>query len=336
MSRAHAAPADILVRPMNRTDTTSANIRRVEGWLVSLFLHGFLLSATLPLFRHMPITIPAEPFRWDINLVQSTQVTHEQTTEAGGTEQHVARYTAPATMSAEVQDTSRTPASNTKSKKRVSPIHESPPATEFPLQNASSTAPMETTSVIQASTQSHNVAAEAVEPASSPSATESSSVPALSTNDPSAPESEPIAPPAAAEQPVQAPVVTDTGNIRGRGFESAVPRQPEATAPAEVVSSSASRTDYSWLQRAIFQRLEVLKRSSRPSLDDSRTLKVLVKAVVSNEGHLMDTEVVKSSGLDRIDKEAVALVQRAFPIQLDRALDRQRIVMRIPITYSRD
>lgn len=106
--------------------------------------------------------------------------------------------------------------------------------------------------------------------------------------------------------------------------------------PAEVVSSSAPPADYSWLQRAIFQRLEELKRSSRPSLDDSRTLKVLVKAIVSNEGHLMDTEVVKSSGLDRIDKEAVALVQRAFPIQLDRALDRQRIVMRIPITYSRD
>ena len=83
--------------------------------------------------------------------------------------------------------------------------------------------------------------------------------------------------------------------------------------PAEVVSSSAPPTDYSWLQRAIFQRLEELKRSSRPSLDDSRTLKVLVKAIVSNEGHLMDTEVVKSSGLDRIDKEAVELVNGPFP-----------------------
>ena len=50
----------------------------------------------------------------------------------------------------------------------------------------------------------------------------------------------------------------------------------------------------------------------------------------------MEAEVVKSSGLDRIDQEAMTLVQRAFPMLLDHALDRQQIVMRIPITYSRD
>ena len=318
---------------MSRIDTPGANIRRVEGWLVSLFLHGFLLAATLPQFRHMPITIPAAPFRWDITLVQSTRITHEQTTEAGATDQHVASDTAPATIPAEVQDTSRTPASNTNSDKRVSPIHESPPAMESPLQNPLSAALMETASVIRESTPAHHVTEELV---SSPSATDNPFVPAPSTNDPPIREREPIAPPAAPEQPVQAPVVKDTGITNGRGFESAAPRQPDVSTPAEVVSASAPHADYSWLQRAIFQRLEELKRSSRPSLDDSRTLKVLVKAVVSNEGLLMDTEVVKSSGLDRIDQEAVALVQRAFPIQLDRALDRQRIVMRIPITYSRE
>ena len=77
-----------------------------------------------------------------------------------------------------------------------------------------------------------------------------------------------------------------------------------------------------------------LKRSSRPSLDESRPLKVTVKAVVSREGILLDSAVVKSSGLDRIDQEAMALVQRAFPMQLDRTLDRGQIAMRIPITYS--
>jgi outer membrane biosynthesis protein TonB len=50
----------------------------------------------------------------------------------------------------------------------------------------------------------------------------------------------------------------------------------------------------------------------------------------------LDSPVAKSSGLDHIDQEAMALVQRAFPLQLDRTLDRQQIVMRIPITYSRE
>jgi TonB family protein len=104
--------------------------------------------------------------------------------------------------------------------------------------------------------------------------------------------------------------------------------------PAQTATASSARADYGWLQRAIFQRLEEIKRFSRPSFDQSRPLKVLVKAVVSDEGMLVEAEVVKSSGLHRIDQEAMALVQRAFPLQLDRPLDRRQIVMRIPITYS--
>ncbi|HMS84850.1 MAG TPA: TonB family protein [Nitrospira sp.] len=99
---------------------------------------------------------------------------------------------------------------------------------------------------------------------------------------------------------------------------------------------SAARPDYGWLQQAIFRRLEGLKRLSHPYIGQSEPMKVMVKAVVSREGTLLDSLVVKSSGLDRIDQEALALVQQAFPIQLDRTLDRQQIVMRIPITYSQE
>jgi protein TonB len=111
---------------------------------------------------------------------------------------------------------------------------------------------------------------------------------------------------------------------------------PTPATTSDTTALSARRPDYGWLQQAIFLRLEELKRSSRPLLNQSRPLTVLVRAVVSNEGTLLDAEVVKSSGLDRIDQEAMALVQRAFPMQLDRPLDRQQIAMRIPITYLRD
>lgn len=109
-----------------------------------------------------------------------------------------------------------------------------------------------------------------------------------------------------------------------------------ASSPAASSQSSTPQADYSWLQRAVSRRLEELKRSSRPSLENSSRLKVLVRAVVSGTGELMETEVVTSSGLERIDREAMTLVQRAFPMALDHALDRPQIVMRIPITYSRD
>ena len=111
---------------------------------------------------------------------------------------------------------------------------------------------------------------------------------------------------------------------------------PSLDAISNTGAAATPRLDYGWLQQAIFRRLEELKRSSHPFLDQSRPLKVLVKAVVSREGTLLDSMVVTSSGLDRIDQEAMALVQRAFPMQLDRPLDRQQVAMRIPITYSRE
>jgi protein TonB len=119
---------------------------------------------------------------------------------------------------------------------------------------------------------------------------------------------------------------------------SRVPSQAPPTSVQPIASNqpSVARADYSWLQRAVSRRLEELKRFSHPSLDDASKLKILVKAVVSSKGELMEAEVVTSSGLDRIDQEAMTLVQRAFPMPLDYAIDRPQIIMRIPITYSRD
>ena len=108
----------------------------------------------------------------------------------------------------------------------------------------------------------------------------------------------------------------------------------------QAFPESSSRTrplaDYGWLQQALSRRLEELKRSVRPSIEESGLLRVLVKAVVSSTGELMEAEIVNSSGHHRIDQEAMTLVQRAFPMSLDQDLDRPQIVMRIPITFSHD
>ena len=119
-----------------------------------------------------------------------------------------------------------------------------------------------------------------------------------------------------------------------------VPERKDETHPGQAFPKTLSQTrpqaDYGWLQQALSRRLEELKRSVRPSMEESGHLRVLVKAVVSSTGELMETEIVRSSGHHGVDREAMTLVQRAFPMQLDRELDRPQVVMRIPITFSRD
>ncbi len=99
--------------------------------------------------------------------------------------------------------------------------------------------------------------------------------------------------------------------------------------PIETVT-----TDYSWLRRVLMGRLHALGRESRPVLYHLGRVKVLIRAAISEQGHLAELSIETSSGYTHLDHEAMKLVERAFPLPLEHELGRSQIVMRIPITYS--
>ena len=288
---------------MNQETTTQGlKIRFLQGWCVSFVLHGLLLFTFLPLFRQSMITAHNEPFHWDVTLVRSTPTTYESTQTADAPQSVVPKQPDRPPTASHVNRTIRHAAPSAER------ITSRAPKTEAPVTSASEVAttsiPSELPSTLDQTTESPRQQTE-------PPMDSTASAPSLET----------------------AAAVVSEGSTPTT--ETAQP-SPALAMTSDVAPVSAIRPDYSWLQQAIFRRLEELKRSSRPSLDESRPLKVTVKAVVSREGNLLDSAVVKSSGFDRIDQEAMALVQQAFPLQLDRSLDRGQIVMRIPITYSRE
>ncbi len=282
----------------------AAHRHQLEGWRFSFFLHGLLLSMIWPILHHIPTPIRQEPFRWNVTLVES--LPQSTVVEPIG-DASLVNETLDGVESAELNP---------------APLKQnvSPPA-QAPTQEIDET--------IQSAGETTSATATAAPAILTPAQPEPASPPPSITE----------APPAtdvamALTQP------RDASDQPPASLSSSTSSPPSATPPSvippAVDQSSATRADYSWLQRALSRRLEELKRSARPSLDDASKLKVLVKAVVSSEGELMEAEVVKSSGLARIDQEAMTLVRRAFPMPLDYALDRPQIVMRIPITYSRD
>ena len=293
---------------------------QIGGWGFSLILHGILLSAIWPVFHHLPVPIHPEPFQWNVAFVESPRQTtmvepandassareFPQTVEAG--EQ------TPALSTPDLPSSARKPKNELTERLResdtVKPMMAESPPTAFARAKSEILQPKpsitETTPVIQETLSIQRDLAE--QPNTMIATTLIPTEPAIRSTSP-------------LEQDQELPTT---------------PAPPLPASPAASGQPSAPRADYGWLQRAVSRRLEELKRSSRPSLDDASKLKVLVKAVVSSTGELMEAEVVTSSGLNRIDQEAMTLVQRAFPMLLDHALDRQQIVMRIPITYSRD
>lgn len=299
---------------IQRTTTYESKPQLRNGWLGSLLLHGLLLCSFLPLFRLSSLTLPKEPFHWDVTLIQSTRPAAEPAQDTTFTETVVP------------QPTERTPVPP----RTGHPIRHAAPSTEriMPIEphTAEPVAPTAQSDIVSSTTSLQAPAIPSISEKPTPNYPQASDPP------PSERADTPANPTTAATSTAQ-PVVTTANET------SAPPSEAPLSPPASVPTAAAAvtpRLDYGWLQQAISRRLEELKRSSRPILDDSRLLRVTVKAVVSREGTLLDFAVVKSSGLDRIDQEAIALVQRAFPMLLDRPLDREQIAMRIPITYSRE
>ncbi len=298
------------MKPRQTTVATPSHL--AQGWLSSLALHGFLLCAVIVFARQSPITLSTERFQWDVTLVQSTQPPESALTATSTTAQPIREMSAPPPTTAHRPPQTGTPYNKTV--RTVQPVV-APKGIEEPT-------PKPRSSMNQTASPSETTITDA---APIPPSTAERLQPAVASSDPHVQE------PPTAEAPT-----ANFSPIPDSPRSSVEPSPSEAATATPVATVSSPLPDYGWLQQAIFQRLEELKRTSRPQVDQTQPLKVLVKAVVSREGVLLDSMVVKSSGLDRIDQEAISLVQRAFPMQLDRPLNRQQVAMRIPITYSRE
>lgn len=286
----------------------------LNGWLISMTLHGFLLVSLLPLFRQSMPILPMEPFHWDVTLVQSTPTDHHPVRTADIAKSDVQQLPDRSSPIGHSPQTIQHAVSSTK------PIaHHKPQVVASVAPTAIPDSPSPVTSVSEMATPSTPTALSSTQAQPTEPLSQQKETP-LGSPTPAPPRPEPPAD-AAPEQNTPADSTLSL---------------PAPSAVSDINTGSTIRLDYGWLQQAIFRRLEELKRSSRPLLDQSQPFKVTVKAVVSREGTLLNAVVTKSSGLDRIDQEAMALVQRAFPLQLERSLDRQQIVMRIPITYSHE
>ena len=288
--------------------------RWMEGWGFSLILHGVLLGTIVPAFRHLPTPTYSEPFQWNVIF---TELSQQPTPKEPDTN---AAFSDETLRTAEIEALG--------SISSLTNVHSSPKKHRAHLAKKSSNTRSQLAAPPTPSITQTAPATEETLPGEQPS-THITASPV--SNEPAAQPEAPV------EQEIPAPPTSATDTAMAPTQSMDAPPASSSPTPAVVSDQSSSpQTDYSWLQRAVSRRLEELKRSSRPSLDDASRLKVLVKAVVSNTGELLEAEVVKSSGLNRIDQEAMTLVQRAFPMPLDHTLDRQHIVMRIPITYSRD
>jgi protein TonB len=114
------------------------------------------------------------------------------------------------------------------------------------------------------------------------------------------------------------------------------PAPTQMTAISQAPTNAPTKLDYGWLSEAILRRVEELKRYPALARVDRAEGKVVVKAVIDEDGSIGEVEVFQSSGHPSLDKAAIETLQQAAPFHLPRPLGQPRMTIKIPMSYRLD
>lgn len=133
--------------------------------------------------------------------------------------------------------------------------------------------------------------------------------------------------------PSRSSTITDSADAEGQADTVTLNRSP-VTPP--VARTALSKPDYGWLMELLRNRIARLQ--AYPLLARQRGWEgvTVVRATIDKNGKLVNAMVVKSSGHEALDDDALRLMRKACPLPLTQDLSKPKITVTIPIRYRLD
>ncbi len=282
------------------------HFRYLQGWMLSVLLHGAVVGAAITLVSDLHLAPQPEPFRWDVSVVEAPAPEHVGTPRPSPAEPipTVAQQVEPQLVTKSVQQVTRREVRQ--EVREISPVVPIPvqatQAVDRPVQAVETIrqlVPLETTELAPTS-EAPPVVREAEAPAT----------PAVSA------EAVPDTPPEPTV--VSSPVVEET-----RTAVREFPARP----------MTATKVDYGWLAKALWSRVEQLKRYPHLARMNRWEGRVVLRVVIQEDGHLLDLAVSESSGHSVLDQDALEVLKLASPLTLKHPLGKPQVVVQVPISY---
>lgn len=328
------------------------------AWIVSVTLHGVVVTLAMLFAAQVRPVIQEEPFKWDVALVETVNTD----SPAEPMPQPAAEPMRPAVRPVQPQVRPAPPTVEPPPDRvmhRVAPqqtvqmVHPEVQPVK-PVEREEPPPPLKTEPVTPPVTPVPEKTIEPVEqhiaeiPRTKPEPVMPTKEPEpVQSSEPVIAQRQPVAPPpseAVETRPVENPVKASTP-------ESASFAPAETAAPVSSSSDAARqeapmqtakaappghevKTDHRWLAESLWRRVAELKRYPNSARLNGQEGKVILKAVIRSDGHLIDVTVQKSSGHQILDAAAVEAVKLACPLHMKHAINKPEIVVSLPIVYS--
>lgn len=295
----------------------------VQGWLVSILLHGTVGLAAILLMKQVSLIPKIEPFKWNVAMVSPAQ--QVQSTAPAKNQAPARSGQAPFPPAQQTMPAQPLSSPQLLEQPTTPPISErtaTPVVTESP-------APTPTELTTPARSPAHTI--QPPEPIRHETAAPMVAEPVSTAKPVDAPSG------VSAESDVQtAPSNTLDATIGQTSHSVQAPPPTQMAAISSTPSNVPAKREYGWLSEAILRRVEELKRYPASARADRVEGKVVVKAVITEDGNLGEVEVFQSSGYPTLDKAAVETMRQAAPFHLPHPLGQPRMTIKIPMSYRLD
>lgn len=134
----------------------------------------------------------------------------------------------------------------------------------------------------------------------------------------------------AAEPVAQQPLVHATSETPRQQLSA----EPVMASAAPFKAAPAVKADYGWLMRALLGRIDELKNYPVMARMNRWEGKVILRAVIRDDGQVLMVDVQESSGRSILDNDAMETLKKASPLKLDHPLGKPQVAILMPISYS--
>ena len=289
-----------------------------QGWICSVVFHAVVGACALALVSGLKISVEPDPFNWHVVMVDIPQA--QPSVDALSE----ARPTPPKPHVVEAQPVP------------AQPMVETVQRVAQPVRPVPKIEPREPTTVNQTA----SVITLAIQPCET-----STSVAPTATLESVVQEEQVVETHAEVTQQAAAPFVAEPPVIH-QNTEPVVQHTPvepnvETTARSQspVAEQAGAKTaptkaDYGWLVKALLGRLDQLKNYPQLARINHWEGKVVLRAVIRDDGQVLMIDVHESSGRSILDDDAIETLRRASPLKLDHPLGKPQVAILMPISYA--
>lgn len=303
--------------------TRSGEVHHAHSWSVSLVFHILGIWCALVLLAEIEKPNRPTPFTWEVAMVEAPpKVEPAPVTPPPPTPTPVRPQTTP-----QVQRTvDQRPQVETQVQQvqNVETVQQTVQDIATPVEQATAT-PVETAV--------HHTPVQNVE--SSAAVTQTATPTVAAVVETSAPVAQVVAEASPVTEQVsvaQQPAVVQ----RESPVQSDVPAVEQKAVQHRVVQYRQTQADYGWLRDTLWKRIQELKRYPALARTNHWEGKVVIAAVIREDGTVVGLRIAESSGRPILDQEALSVMRQASPLTLKHPLGKPQVTILVPISYRLD